>query len=71
VCACTWKISDKERHKNISVISCVGSGEEELEKGTYFATSCVKIKGKNFMICSLHSIEEWNHNAWIKEKKKK
>lgn len=53
------------------MISCVGSGEEELEKGTYFATSCVKIKGKNFMICSLHSIEEWNHNAWIKEKKKK
>lgn len=33
VCACTWKKSDKERHKNIYVISCVGSGEEELEKG--------------------------------------
>lgn len=33
VCACTWKKSDKKRHKNIYVISCVGSGEEELEKG--------------------------------------
>ena len=27
------KKSDKERHTNIYVISCVGSGEEELEKG--------------------------------------